>query len=136
MSVRLAVLAGLLALAAALPALHAPAAEAKPKFAVGIADQSVNMVSDPRFKALGVRNSRLVVPWDVMLDAGQLARFAPVIDASRAAGVELLVSFNHSARRARKLPSAGEYAGAIAAFRARFPWVTTLSPWNEANHSS
>src|SRR5258705_3015726 len=127
MPARLAVLAGLLALAAALPLVHSPAAEAKPKYTVGIADQSLAMLADPRFRALNVRRTRLVVPYDVMRDRDQLARFAPVLDVSRAAGVEVLVAFNHSARHPRRLPSAAEYGAAIAAFRARFPWVRTLS---------
>jgi hypothetical protein len=136
MPLRLAVLAGLLALAAALPLVHAPAADAKPRYVVGIADQSLAMLADPRFHALNVRRTRLVVPYDVMRDRGQLARFAPVLDGSRAAGVDVLVAFNHSARHPRHLPSASAYGAAVAAFRARFPWVRTLGPWNEANHSS
>jgi hypothetical protein len=136
MPLRLAVLAGLLALAGALTLVHAPAADAKPRYAVGIADQSLAMLADPRFRALNVRRTRLVVPYDVMRDRGQLARFAPVLDATHAAGVDVLVAFNHSARHPRHLPSAGAYGAAVAAFRARFPWVRTLGPWNEANHSS
>jgi hypothetical protein len=137
MPIRTAVLAVLAMLVAVLStAVHAPGADARPKYTVGIADQSVAMLSDPRFRALQVRHSRLVVPYDVMRDKAQLARFAPVLDVARITGVDVLVAFNHSARRPRKLPSAGEYGAAVAAFRARFPWVRTLSPWNEANHSS
>src|SRR3954463_1476104 len=94
------------------------------------------MLGDPRFAALGVRDSRLVVPYDMALDPASLTRYAPVLDLARARGVRVLVSFAASARAPRPLPSARAYARAVRAFRARFPSVDELGTWNEANHAS
>jgi hypothetical protein len=122
-----------LAAACCLAAVCAPRAEAR--FVLGIADQSTAMLADPRFAALGIAHTRLVVPYDLASDPAQLARYAPVIEGARARGVHALVSFAASARAPRHLPSAGEYARAVRGFRARFPWVRTLGVWNEANHA-
>src|SRR5690242_20914653 len=94
------------------------------------------MLDDPRFAALGVRDSRLVVPWDLALDPVSLARYAPVLALARARGVRMLVSFAASSRVPRRLPSTAAYGRAVRAFRARFPWVDQLGTWNEANHAS
>jgi hypothetical protein len=109
---------------------------AEAKFLLGIGDQSTAMLNDPRFAALGVRDSRLVVPYDVALDPASLARYAPVLDLAHARGVRMLVSFAASARTPRRLPSVRAYTRAVRAFGARFPWVSELGTWNEANHAS
>jgi hypothetical protein len=118
----------------AVGALAAPAADAR--FVLGIADQSTAMLGDPRFAALGVTDTRLVVPYDVASDPAQLARYAPVIDGARARGVRVLVAFAASARSPRHLPSVRGFAREVRAFRARFPWVRDLGTWNEANHAA
>src|SRR3954465_5716502 len=115
--------------------LAAPS-RAEARFVLGIGDQSANMLGDPRFAALGVRDSRLVVPYDIALDPVSLARYAPVLDLARARGVRMLVSFAASAQAPRRLPSARAYTRAVRAFRARFPWIDGLGTWNEANHAS
>jgi len=114
----------------------AAAPPAQARFALGIADQSPAMLADPRFAALGVRHTRIVVPYDVASDPAQLARYAPVIDGARASGVRALVAFAASARTPRHLPSVAEFAREVRAFRARFPWVRDLGTWNEANHAA
>jgi hypothetical protein len=30
----------------------------------------------------------------------------------------------------------GQYTAALRAFRAKYPWIRTIQPWNEANHQS
>jgi hypothetical protein len=120
---------------AVLLLLVAPA-PAGARFVLGIGDQSTRMLEDPRFAALGVRDSRIVVPYDVAVDPAQLARYAPVLELARARGVRMLVSFAASARTPARLPSARSYRRAVRAFRARFPWVHDLGAWNEANHAS
>jgi hypothetical protein len=125
-----------LALLVALAGCLVAPGPAEARFVLGIGDQSTAMLGDPRFAALGVRDSRLVVPWDVAVDPASLARYAPVLDLARARGVRMLVSFAASARTPRRLPSASAYGRAVRAFRARFPWVTELGAWNEANHAS
>jgi hypothetical protein len=126
--VRALVLAVLLLLAAPAPA--------GARFVLGIGDQSARMLDDPRFAALGLRDSRIVVPYDVAVDPAQLARYAPVLELARARGVRMLVSFAASARAPARLPSVRSYRRAVRAFRARFPWVHDLGAWNEANHVS
>jgi hypothetical protein len=111
-------------------------APASARFLLGIGDQSTRMLDDPRFAALGLRDSRLVVPYDVAVRPQQLERFAPVLDTARARGVRMLVSFGASADVPLRLPSAAAYRRAVHAFRVRFPWVHDLGAWNEANHAS
>ncbi len=86
-----------------------------PRFVLGIGDQSPRMLNDVRFQRLGLRHMRVVVPYDMALDARQLARYAPVLDLARARRVRVLVAFNHSARAPRRLPRARQYARAMAA---------------------
>lgn len=110
----------------------APAADAR--FTLGIDAQNTVMLDDPRFHALGVKHMRVVVPYDVMGDSAALARYATVFEQARIHNVRVLVAFNHSAKRARRLPSVAEYTRHLRSFRARFPWVREITVWNEANH--
>jgi hypothetical protein len=126
--VRALVLAVLLCLAVPAPA--------SARFVLGIGDQSTRMLDDPRFAALGLRDSRLVVPYDVAVRPAQLARYAPVLDLARARGVHMLVSFGASADVPLRLPSVRAYRRSVRAFLVRFPWVHDLGAWNEANHAS
>ena len=124
---RVAALAVLVALAAATPA--------QARFILGIGDQSTAMLADPRFAALGLRDTRIVVPYDLATDAPALARYAPVLDAANARGLRVLVAFGAGADPTR-LPGVREYTVAVRAFRQRFPWVRDVTTWNEANHVS
>jgi hypothetical protein len=130
----------LIALAATCCALavgaSAGAARAEARFVLGIADQSSAMLADPRFAALGIADTRIVVPYDVASDPAQLARYAPALDGARARGVRVLVSFAQSASRPAHLPGVREYRRGVRGFRARFPWVRDLGVWNEANHAA
>ncbi len=45
-------------------------------FTLGIADQSARMIDDPRFQALGVRHTRIVVPYNMMRDPEIYDRYA------------------------------------------------------------
>ena len=123
----LAVFAAALVSVAAAPAAHA-------RFTLGIDAQNTVMLDDPRFHALGVKHMRIVVPYDTTSDRAALDRYVPVFEQARARGVRVLVAFNHSARRAGRLPSVAEYSRHLRAFRARFPWVKEITVWNEANH--
>ena len=106
---------------------------------LAIADQKPETFSDPRFRKLGVTRTRLNTPWNSIFT--EPARLATWLDSARAAGLEPLVAFE----RARgepcpaqpcRLPSIGAYERAIRAFRARYPWVRLLQPWNEANSAT
>jgi hypothetical protein len=119
----------------ALGATATPRA-AQARFVLGIADQSLNMLADPRFARLGLTDTRIVVPYDVATDPAQLARYAPVLDAEHARGLRVLVAFSRREDAPRHLPSVREYVRAVRRFRARFPWVRDLGAWNEANHAA
>ncbi|HWH43155.1 MAG TPA: glycosyl hydrolase [Thermoleophilaceae bacterium] len=133
-------LVALLALGLAVPAegarKRAPAAKAP---LVGVADQSPATFADPLFRDLGVRHTRLIVAWNaVLIDPTGLDAW---IAAAREAGAEPLIAFNHADGDACpatpcSLPSVAAYRRAFKAFRARYPDVRSIQPWNEANHQS
>lgn len=119
----------------------APAAAASvPTF--GIGDQKAATFSDPLFDDLGVRRTRIFVPWNVALVPGEKERFGTWLDEARGAGTEPLVAFNHSReaqcpRRNCRVPSIRQYKRAFLAFRRAFGrQVRVVSPWNEANHQT
>lgn len=126
---RRVVLALVLLVAAAL----APAARAD----LGISDAGAGIFTDWRFTDLGVRHVRLVVPWDVAVNQPHDADV--YLRAARTAGVDVHVAFEHGvADRCPSapcaLPDVPAYTEAFAAFRARWPWVTSFTTWNEASH--
>jgi hypothetical protein len=106
---------------------------------VGISDQKGDSYADPRLRRLGVRHSRLVLPWDAPLVApADVGRW---IDAARAAGTEPLIVFGHrSGERCPaapcSAPSPARFERAVRALRRRWPDVRELSTWNEPNHAS
>jgi putative glycosyl hydrolase len=125
-----------LACALAAVAALAGAARADARFVLGIGDQSAAMLADPRFDALALKDTRVVVPYNVATDPAQLARWAPFLDTAHARGLRVLVAFSRREDVPRRLPSVGEYGAAVGAFLARFPWVRDVTTWNEANHAS
>jgi hypothetical protein len=129
-----------LAIALAVGALAAPAAAAQPPHTiVGIGEQSPDLFQDARFHATGIRNARLLVPWDLVKAGGWQLQTADLwLERARRDGVEPLVSFGHSMseKRQLKLPTVRQYAAQVRAFRARYPWVREFSTWNEANLGS
>jgi len=134
---------GLLAVLAVL-ALAPPAKAAD---VVGVADQSAAMFSNPFYKRLDPKVSRLIVSYDaVRSNTFEVAYIDEWMRAVRASRIEPLISFNHSRgcydekgiphTKACRLPSAKRYRLAFNAFRRRYPDVKVYSPWNEANHRS
>jgi len=129
------------ALTAVIGAAPAAADAAVRHIPVGISDQNALTFSNPLFAPLGMQYGRYVTPWDVMkdetsYDAQQLDEW---LTAARAAGVKPLISFNHSTgddcpRSPCHKPTAAQYRKMFRAFMAKYPDVTTISPWNEANH--
>jgi hypothetical protein len=121
----------LLALALA-PAAHAAAP------VIGYGDQRPEMFSDPLFAQLKLRDSRVVVEWDTFRFKDKTDRLDAWMAAAQAAGSRPLVAIEHSwtPGRTKLAPTAGQYTALIRTLRARYPFVKTFSPWNEANHSS
>lgn len=144
MSARPAVLLVAIAATATAGALDPAPAGAASFPVVGVADQKPSTFSHPLFTAdLGVRRTRIVVPWNVALRASDRARFEEWLTAARRARTEPLVAFNHSTgsrcpRRPCNAPSARSYKRAFLAFYRRYrrKGVRLISPWNEANHQT
>jgi hypothetical protein len=106
---------------------------------VGISDQDPQTFRDSRFAGLGMRYARLITPWNSILTEPE--RLDSWLQAAKAAGIEPLVAFNHARgdrcpARPCTLPSVGQYSAAFKAFYAKYPWVRSYQPWNEANHQS
>jgi hypothetical protein len=134
---KLGVLATLIAVAAMLPGV----AHAGPR--IGISDQNVSMFSDPLFQPLSLRYARYVAPWDVATQPNSLSALAldAWLKAAAVARAHPMVAFEHSAgdgcpRAPCTLPDPAQYRAAMQAFRAKYPQITTLSAWNEANNST
>jgi hypothetical protein len=118
-----------------LGALAVPASS-EAKYATGIGDQHADTFSHPLFQQLKIRHARIIVPYDALSFPNQTAEVDHWLNSARAAGVQPLISFNHSRVRPTKRPSARAFAKAFAGFRKRYPFVKTYSPWNEANHQT
>jgi hypothetical protein len=125
-------------IALAVAALPAPASA---KVTVGLGDQSWATFADTHFAVLGLKQARVVTPWNVARSRGDRLWLDSYLTAARAAGVQPLVSFGAAdgtrcPARPCKLPTAAAFDRAFRAFRARWPWVRTVGVWNEANHRS
>jgi hypothetical protein len=137
-------LAALLALAVAVAVPGAAgAAKAKPKSApvpaVGIGEQDAAMFSDPNWQALGIKDVRVLVPWDVLhSDDWQRSELDAYMAAAHAAGARVLISLSRSrvTGRERVLPTTRRFVREFQALRARYPYVRDFITWNEANHCS
>ena len=126
-----------LALALSILALAVPATAAA-AVPVGIGDQSAESFAHPLFTALDVPFTRLVVRWDAVLrDPAALDRW---LNSARAARARPLVAFSYTVSDHCDFPciapAVRDYERAFRAFRARYPWVRDITPWNEANHQS
>jgi hypothetical protein len=113
--------------------------------ALGISDSDASTVTEPYWPGLGVDRARIVVPYDVATTTGaagtqRRADFGRYLANAAAAGVSVLVVLGPSADvRAPDTgdplaPSADQFAAAFAAFRASYPSVRTIAPWNEPNN--
>jgi hypothetical protein len=122
-----------LVLTAAVAALTASAAQARP-LVVGLGDQQPTMWQDSRFADLGIRHVRLIVPYDLVLRGN--TRYDAWLRTARARRADVMVAFHHQAQNPRYLPSVKEYARGVRAFHRRYPWIRTLTTWNESNHHS
>jgi hypothetical protein len=125
-----------IALLFTLAGLLGGAANAHAAPLVGIGEQSLEMLTDPAFKALDVPRARYVVPWDALHSPWQRTQADSYLLTARANGTHVLLSFGRSSEHPRELPSARRLAREFRLFRARYPWVDEYVTWNEANHCS
>ena len=121
-----------------LGALAAAPSRASAAPVIGVGEQRGQIFTDPAWAALGLRDTRLVVSWDVTSIPFERADVDGYLAAARAAGARVMVTFGHSRvrSRAKRLPSVKRYRRAFRAFRKRWPDVRTFVTWNEANHCS
>src|SRR4051794_30960414 len=115
-----------------------PAASSLPghRLVVGVADQNASTFRQPLYRRLGLRISRLVVPWNAALESDRRAWVRGWLAAAYKVGVEPLVAFGRFSGQSMKPPSVAAYRRAFGAFRSAFPSVRTYTPWNEANHQA
>jgi hypothetical protein len=129
-----------LALLLPLLALLTTAAPAQARrVALGIGEQQPGMFTDPYWTELGIPHARFLTQWDALKHKRERALLDAWVEAGRAAGARMTISFTHShrARRdPREFPTREQFREAFAAFRARYPDVRDWIVWNEANHPS
>jgi hypothetical protein len=121
-----------------------PAAEAR--YRVGVGAQDVAMFATPAWQQLGLGHVRYLVPWDWAASPRQQAEVDAYMQAARADGQDVLVTFTahrgcfdgrrYARSAACRAPSARAYRAAVRAFDDRYPWVRTYAAWNEVNHIS
>jgi hypothetical protein len=122
----------LLALALALTAwLSVPAGAHA--FTIGLSDQKIGMWQDPRFEQLGIKQVRLLMSYDSVL-TGDFSRYDAWMNAAAIRGADVLLTIQHHSRHPERLPSFSQYRRTVRILHKRYPWVTAMSAWNEANH--
>ncbi|WP_205697448.1 glycosyl hydrolase [Conexibacter sp. SYSU D00693] len=100
----------------------------------GFSEQQASMFSNPLYQALKkVKVARYIAPYDVATDARDRATFQRWYDAAQASGDKMLVSFYYDRDRVMHMPSSSEFKKQMKLFKAAFPAVESISPWNEAN---
>jgi hypothetical protein len=111
------------------------AAPAKAAPLVGIGEQNPSMFSDARWRALGLKDVRVIAGYDALHSGWQRADLDAYMAAAHAAGARVLLGFGHSRIQGKEdhLPSVATFTKEFRAFRARYPWVKDYLTWNEAN---
>jgi hypothetical protein len=125
------------ALAAALALALAGAAQAQTRDPViGVGEQDPSFFTNEHFRALGLRDVRVIVGWDALSNRWERAELDAYMAAAEEAGARVLLGFGHSrvSGRTRRLPSPARFRREFLRFRARYPLVRDYLTWNEANH--
>ena len=120
---------------AALIALLAIPAGAN-AYTLGVSDQQAQTFTNPLFAPLNFKAARYITPYDVMESPADKATWDAWYSAATGAQQKVLVSFEHSHRsnsRAKKMPTVAAYTKEIKKFKAAYPKVREISPWNEVN---
>jgi hypothetical protein len=111
------------------------------KVIAGIGDQNSTTFSDPNFKKLKVKRTRLIVPYDAVLHEPGASRLADWMKAVKAAKLKPLVAFNPTGgskcpAKPCSIPSVKSYTKAFKAFRKKYPFVKEFNFWNETNSAT
>jgi hypothetical protein len=114
------------------------AASADARIMVGVGDQNTAMFHDARFKRLHLQLTRLALPWDWYRDPAYTAFLDQWVAGAQQAHVRPLIAFNRNWRKGgdRYRVPRGLLRKSFLTFRARYPWITDFSAWNEANHTT
>jgi hypothetical protein len=105
-------------------------------YTLGVSDQQAQTFTNPLFAPLKFKAARYITPYDVMESASDKAQWDAWYSAATAAHQKVLISFEHSHRsnsRALKAPTVAAYTKEIKKFKAAYPGVKDISPWNEVN---
>jgi hypothetical protein len=102
-------------------------------YEIGISEQKVGVWTDPRFEQLQIKQVRLLVYYDLVIQR-DFRRYDRWMKNARARGAEVLLTINHHSRVNTRLPSNAQYRRVVRILRKRYPWVRTWAAWNEANH--
>jgi hypothetical protein len=124
----------LIPIAALLFALAVPTAAGAAT--VGVSDQFPGTFTNPLFAPLKMKEARYITPYDVMDSPSDKAALDNWLAGATTAHQKILISFEHSHRstsRAKKAPTVAAYTKAIKKFKAAYPQVKEISPWNEVN---
>lgn len=126
-------LALLLTAAAFVAAAARPAPASASAVTIGIAEQQPQFFTNSSFLRTRIGEARLLVGWNAVEVNWQRAQLDQWMAAAGAAGVRPLVTFGTSRSDADNIPTPERFRRAVNTFRARYPWVTQFSTWNEAN---
>jgi hypothetical protein len=143
MRIRFALPLPVLALAALMATFSVAGTAASPvqaKPAIGLADQTVETLKDPRFQKSGIKRLRIAVSYDQIRKGGRLlARQDEYFRLTKAAHKDVIVSFYRTSScspkcAAKRLPTVSEFRSDFRRFRKRYPQVKKFSTWNEMNY--
>jgi Glycosyl hydrolase catalytic core len=105
----------------------------------GFSEQQAGMFTNPLYSKLKkAKVARYIAPWDVATDPNPRDRdlFNAWLAGARATKARVLVSFYYDRDKPRKLPTVAQYTKAMKAFKAAYPDVREISPYNEANRDA
>lgn len=112
---------------------------ASARLAGGMGDQNYTSFTDSGFKALKIKRTRLIIPWNTVLsDPGRISQY---LAAAKAQNIRVLVAFNATGGSRCPsspcvIPSAKAYKSAFKTFRQKFPSVKEFNFWNETNSAT
>jgi hypothetical protein len=103
---------------------------------VGIGDNGPGLFANPSYRSLGTKIARKIIPYDFYHYAVDRQNLQNWMDQAQLAGVEPLISLNHSDHAPARLPTVGAYKKSVKYLLDKYPQIQVFSPWNEANHKS
>jgi hypothetical protein len=102
---------------------------------VGVSDNGAAMFGSSWFKALHIKQARLLVSWDIAVNKARRTELTGArtwLQAASEDGVAPLIDFQAAPGAAgNHIPSIKEYTAAVRAFIKDFPSVRQYVPWNE-----